>query len=260
MRFSVVVAAIVSLVGCAGPMVQHQKIGAAKTAAIVGFAGSVDLRDPDQASGGITGTIGAFQSFKEVKDPAVEARRRAQAEQTYDLLAEKLSKQFGWTVARRDLVVSNPAMRAIFVERMGERQPNGGNRYGVPGIPWPELARYTPADQQKLKAALGVDVLVIASMSFNPGDMRGVTVGGMGKTDVFPSAAVSFTVVDGTDQGPLWDTRVVGAPAKRGVTSTMGVVQAAGESEAVVEAAGLGVDALLKRYEQVKAEAVASGR
>jgi hypothetical protein len=259
LRSVVTVSSLLLLAACGGSSFQYQKISAAKKAAIIGFSGEVNLSDPNQQSG-MSGMAGAFQGMKDLGSDETAARRQEQAEKTYDLVADKLGTALGWSVAKRDAVTGDAEVSTLFKAKMGERRINAGTRYGVPNLLWSEMAGLSPEEQTKLKASLGVDALVVAKLSFMSGRTYGATVGGIGKNDLWPKAVVTLTVYDGSPEGAIWSERwVEGEPAKeQHVTVSVGVVDTTNETNALMEAASQALDALIKRYEEQKAAALAA--
>jgi hypothetical protein len=249
------------LVGCAHKAPNFARLHQAKTAAIISYSGEVNITDPNQAGGSATSAISAIQGMSDVVSEETEKRRLAQAEATYDVLVEKLSKGLGWTVLPRDAVTGHPSMKALYTEKMGERRPNAGIRFGVPNVPWWEFGNdLSTAQLQKLKADLGVDVLIVAKMNFTHGRTYGFTAAnGAGTAEVYPKAILTFAVYDGGPEGAVWNERwIEGAIAQEKVQSTMGVVDTTNEHKSVINAAQLAADALLYKYEQVKAQTPAA--
>lgn len=253
-------AVLASLVGCvrAGPNLN--KLAAVKSAAIISYSGEVEVVDAYAQNGNtFTAMASAVQGMSDVASTETEARRLQEAQQTYDALVEKLGKGMGWTVASREAVTGNAVMQALYKEKMGERRPNAGLRFGVPSVPWWEFGNsLSTAELQKLKTALGVDVLVVAKLRVQTGRSYGVSANGVGVMDLYPKAILTFAAYDGGEDGAIWTERWMEGPnAQQSVRSSLGVVDTTDEAKCVLEAAQLVVDTLVQKYQQTRAAAPA---
>jgi hypothetical protein len=247
-----------SLFGCvhAGPNVS--KVSAVKSAAIIALGGSVDWND-EWSSGRASGGLAAIQGMSDINSTETATRRQAEAEGIYDALATKLGSKLGWAVTPRAQVSAHAEMQKLFQSKMGARRLNAGTRFGVSNVLWPELGSLSVAEQQQLKTALGVDVLVVAQYQVMSGRTYGVGAGGDGVFEVYPKSVLAFTVYDGGPDGAIWQERYVPGPNAEGkVIRTLGVVDTKNEPAAVLEAAQLATDTLLAKFDEAKAAAAAA--
>jgi hypothetical protein len=139
-------------------------------------------------------------------------------------------------------------MQQIFQERMAKRRVNAGIRFGIPNIPWAEVAELTPDQQQALKTALGVDALVVVRETVQSGRQYGFGAGGEGSFEVYPKSTLAFAIYDGTGSAIWKEPAIQGENAQSSVKRNMGVVDVSTEPKAVAEATGLAADALVQKY------------
>jgi|GEM_PF-5667495 len=244
--------ALASLVGCAHA-VNVARLHTVKSAAIIAFNGEVDITETDPGSkGGIGGALSGFQGLSDVGSAETQARRTVEGQTSYDALVAKLSQGLGWNVLPRAQVVANPEVQKLFAEKMKDVSVSKGFRFGVDQILWSEMGDLNQAQQQALKAALGVDVLLVVKVQIKQGREYGYGVGQDGVFDVWPKGILTFAAYDGGEGGAIWSERwIEGANTQGKLKRTMGVNDTTDEAKLVVEATQLAADALVAKYAKV---------
>jgi hypothetical protein len=246
--------AAASLAGCATVTVQKERFEKVKTVAIIGFTGEVALKDPKDkgSSGGIAGAINGVKNAVEVSSGEYKQKREQQAEQVYGHLTEQLSKQLGWSIADKAQVANNPEYAKLMLDNPSGGLGTGYGQQIVPGLLREEAVRtLDDAARAKLLESLKVDALAVMRVKYVIGDKSGVSIGGVGKTTIYPKAIVQFTLYDGASKDPAWkDKWAEGQPTSDGQANTMGVQSDDNESQVLVAAADSAVGVLLARVSE----------
>jgi hypothetical protein len=241
--------AVVSLTGCATVQVQREKTAAVKSVAIIGFTGVTQLEDKNAPKKGVGNMINAVNNATDTFSGDLDKRRMAEAESAYRLLEGQLQNQVGWKVADRAQLSAD----AQYQTALGDNPNTDSIR--VTGLQrLPDVLRAEVAEQLDAKAKaelcqrLGVDAVAIAKVRYVIGDKSGVTVGGMGKTTIYPKAIVDFQVYS-VDPKPIWsDRHAEGQPTTEGLENVMGAKNNDNEPQVLTAAADSAFGKLVERY------------
>lgn len=235
-----------SLCACSfGPKLIRPDVENVKKVAIIGFRGDVSIQDQSQQSGGIAATVASAKALSDMKSGRLNDRRTAQAKQIHDLLAQKLTSELGWELA--------PVEASSTLKERVRQKPTGVVIFGVQHVKELLLdgeARFMPAaDRQKVISELGVDAIVTVSVNYRAGDRQGFAIGGLGTFKLFPRATITVQMWNATQDKPVWeDSFAMGATSKLSITENAGILEEVGETEALVDAATLGIIELIGRY------------
>lgn len=238
--------AVVLLSACSfGPKLVRPDVDTVKKVAIVGFRGDVSLQDGNSKPGGIIGTVGAVKTLNDVKSGKMNERRVAQATTVHTMLTDRLSTDLGWTMV--------PAAGSDTLKERVRQKPTGLAMFGVQHVSDLMLdgeARFlAAADRQKIITELGVDAVMTVNVQYRTADKQGFAIGGLGSFKLFPRATVTVQVWNATQDKPVWeDSFAMGQTSAKPVTENAGMLEDSEETEALIEAAKLGIDELIGRY------------
>lgn len=228
-----------------GPKLVRPDVDAVKKVAIVGFSGTVAVQDRQQQRGGIVGTIAGAKALSDIKSGKLDDRRHQQATQVHTMLTERLSSDLGWELA--------PVTSSDTLKERVRQKPTGIMVHGLQQVNELLLdtdARFlSTADRQKVIHELGVDAVMTVAMTYETGDRRGFAVGGLGSFKLFPRARVTVQMWNATQEKPVWeDSFALGQTSTMNLTENAGILEDQGETEALMDAAKLGVEELIARY------------
>lgn len=234
-----------SLTACSfGPKLLRPDIDSVKKVAIVGFRGDVAIQDQRQQGGGIAGTVAGAKTLSDMKSGRLNERRERQAQQIHDLLAQRLTA-LGWELS--------PVTASDTIKEKVRQKPTGIVMFGVQHVKElmldPEVRFMSAADRQKVIRELGVDGILTINVQYSAGNRQGFAIGGLGTFKIFPRATVTAQLWNATQDKPVWeDAFAMGATSALSVTENVGILEEVGETEALVDAATLGIDELVGRY------------
>lgn len=237
--------------GCATMQLQKDKVTSAKSLAIVGYSGVLDLEDGKQKTG-LAATIGAAKSSADLMSGKLTARRTEQAEAGYGEVAKRLSSTLGVTVKEHTALTASQTYSQLM-----QKSPSAGMRVVglqvLPDVLRPEvLTAAKPDVRASVASDLGVDALAAVKIRYEVGSTGGFAVAGMGKTTTYPRAVIDFTVYDSTGHEVWHDFFARGLPTKEGLATTMGAEIVANENQVLAEALNTGLDALIEHYQTAK--------
>ena len=256
--------------GCGGSAIQHKRVEAVKSAAIVAVAAGLNIENRGQGKG--SGTAGSIQEMATMGTDEKVAERAVQGKAIYDALVAEIAESQGWAVKTREEVANDPVAKAMYVEKIGEASnfQLGGMRIYTPGILWTErVGGLTAPERKKLHESLGVDALVFVNLlyvigktgpvTWKVGQDGVVTVSGPipGTSAAYPAARFYLEVFDAEFPQSIWADSEVGPPATLGVTTTMGIEHKTDMVPILTEAAKTAWSALVEAYKADKAEAEA---
>lgn len=242
----IVAALAVSASACSfGPKLVRPDVDAVKKVAIVGFRGDVAVQDGRSQQGGIVGTVAAAKTLSDVKSGKTNERRQTQAKQIHQVLTERLSSDLGWSMV--------PAAGSDTLKERVRQKPTGLAMFGVQHVDDLMLdgeARFlAAADRQKLIQELGVDAVMTVNVKYQTGERQGFAIGGLGSFKLFPRALVTVQMWNAAQDKPVWeDSFALGATSAKNLTENAGILEDQGESEALIDAATLGINELIGRY------------
>lgn len=238
--------ALMSLSACSfGPKLLRPDVDAVKKVAIIGFRGDVALQSGQQQQGGIGGTIAGAKALSDMKSGKMNDRRVAQATQIHQLLGERLTTDLGWSMV--------PVTGSDTLKEKVRQKPTGLMMFGVQHVGEllldPEVRFLAAADRQKVLGELGADAVMTVNVQYRAGDRKGFSIGGLGTFKLYPSATVTVQMWNATQEKPVWeDSFATGPISSKFVTENAGVLEDQGETEALVDAATLGINELIARY------------
>ncbi len=239
-----------ALSGCATVQVQHERAKEIKTVALVGFTGVTELKDKNAPKSGVGDIMNAVNDSKDVFGGELDKRRMAQAEAAYQSLTQHVTTATGWQFSDRKLLASDANYAALLKDNPNTDSITVMGLQRLPEVLRAEPAeRMDPAAQKELMQKLGVDAIAVAKVRYVIGDKSGFTIGGMGKTTIYPKAIVEFTVLDGSDK-PVWRDRwCEGSPTKVGLENVMGAKNNENETQVLTAAYESAFDKLTERYQ-----------
>ncbi len=100
--------ALAVLCSCSSLQVNRDKIAGVKTVAIIGYQGSVQMREANETSG-VTDVVGAVKSINDAASGQLGQRRLAQAQAGFAALTKKLTADLGWAISDRAAVANHAA-------------------------------------------------------------------------------------------------------------------------------------------------------
>lgn len=222
--------------------IRKQTVSEFSRAAIIGLDGDVRVGEPPRNQ--LTAMIGAFKGASDVHWPT---RRLDQGDAAYEALSGVLSTGMGWTLVPKEQLSRSPTLEKV-VDRMWDQFPK--NQLRARHLLTQPLVNGLPqAQRAAIAQELGVDTLVTVSLSYRQGERRGVSIAGMGSTNVYPSAQVQFRAFDREGKLVWVDYMAIGAPAQTGLRTTMGVAVLEHETRALTEAALNAFAAVITRYQ-----------
>lgn len=240
--------ALSSLCACSfGPKLIRPDIEAVKKVSIIGFRGDVAIPDPNrERPGGIIGTVGSAKALSDLNSSQFADRRKAQAKQIHDALAQSLTSKLGWQLMPVD---ASPTLKD-----RARQKPTGMMINGVQHLNElmldPEVRFLQPEQRQRILSELGVDAVMTVNIRYNEGRRDGFAIGGLGSFKIFPRATVTVQMWNATQKDPVWeDSFAMGPLSALSVTENVGILDEAGETEALVDAATRAVTTLIERYQ-----------
>jgi hypothetical protein len=240
-----------SFAGCSTVQFKKDQLAATTRLAVIGFSGSVEIPDEGGAKNKVGSLLNAVKTSKDVLSGSSETRRVEQGERVYDTLVRRLQEGTGWTVVPRETLKNDEEYQNVLKRAAGRPGVHDGGFQRPKEVMRDDFVKeLEPAGRKELMQRLGVDAVAVARVRYVKGGTSGVSIGGFGKTSVYPKAIASLTVYDASGSA-IWEEQwAEGKPSSLGLSNTMGVESTTNETAAFSEAASSAFDVMLDRYKK----------